>query len=396
MSARLSVLREGGLQILVPDKPGGKISSRMPAFYNPRMITNRDMSVICAESYARTQTHPICVCDLLSATGIRGLRYLGLKSVQELYMNDIGKTAFDLMYRNLEMNFATHQVEKEEGLVSCKVDGKKVWITNREALLFLAEYKHTFHLLDLDPFGSPANFIPSCLKALRHGSMFCVTATDTAPLCGTYPKTCTRRYGSLSLKTGYKHETGLRILIGHIVRRAASMDIGTRPLFSHATAHYYRIYLSIRGSRSAADRALGMIGWAAHCSRCNSRLAHPGFLPPTPRCCDQPMTVFGPLWIGPLKDDRFVRSMINVIGGEDGEASEIVLKVSREIDTFSFYDIHIFARMLGMRAPRTSEVMRVLKENGYRVSPTHITGTGLKTDASSPDLCRIITQLARA
>ena len=311
MTSDFPVQREGGLRILAPLQPGGKVSSEMAAFYNPRMVPNRDIATLCAAAYSGTQQQPVSVCDLLSATGVRGLRFLGLDGVGEVYMNDVGRTPFDLMYRNLKLNYAPTSVKRSKGLITCVVDGKKVYISNQEALTFLAEHKHSFHILDLDPFGSPVAFIPSCIKSLRHGSMFCVTATDTAALCGTYPTTCVRRYDALPFKTEYRHEIGLRILAGYLVRRGCSVEVGMRPLFSHATAHYYRLYLSVKVSRKAADESLGRMGWGLHCLRCGSRRAVPGFLPPQGVCCGVPMGAFGPLWVGPLKDEGFVGSMVD-------------------------------------------------------------------------------------
>jgi len=383
---------EGDIHILVPHPPSDKIDSDMPAFYNPVMATNRDIAIIAARAFAQSQPGPLTVCDLLSATGIRGLRYLGVRGLGRLYMNDIRKTAFELMMRNLKNNFDVDLLKQEADLVGAKAMGKEVWISRKEALLFLAEHKHFFDILDLDPFGSPAPFLPASLKAMRHGSLLCVTATDTATLCGTYPKTCVRRYGSKPLRTAYKHEVGLRVLIGYVVRQAASMDVGANPIFSHATAHYYRVYFSIKGSRSAADRALSLVGWGAHCENCLSRSSFPGFLPPSPTCCGRPMRIFGPLWLGPIKERGFVKSMSQLLDPADlGEAAQIVRRVSDEIDTFSFYDLHAFAKDLSIPAPPTSRILQALRDRGFLASPTHITGTGLKTDASAKELRQILT-----
>ena len=396
MTPKFTVQREGGLRILAPLRPGDKVSSEMAAFYNPRTVPNRDIAVLCAAAYSRTQQQPVSVCDLLAATGVRGLRFLALDGVGAVYMNDVGRTPFQLMYRNLKLNYAPTSVNRNKGLVTCIVDGKSVRISNQEALTFLAEHKHSFHVLDLDPFGSPVAFIPSCIKSLRHGSMFCVTATDTAPLCGTYPSTCVRRYDALPFKTEYRHEIGLRILTGYLVRRGCSVEVGMRPLFSHATAHYYRLYLAVKGSRRSADESLGEMGWALHCFKCGSRRPAHGFLPPQGVCCGAPMAVSGPLWVGPLKDEGFVRSMTDQMPFlEMGpEAAGIVSKVAQEADIFSFYDTHQFSRMLGVPAPSTSKLMGAMRQLGFQASPTHITGTGLKTDAPASEIVRCIRELS--
>ncbi len=396
MSSDLVIVGEGGLKILVPRRPGQTMTSRTPGFYNPAMVTNRDIATICAAAYSKAQPRPIVACDIMSATGIRGLRYLGLDDVLEVHMNDIGRTAFELMYRNLEMNYSVKDVTREESAVRCLVDGKTVLITNQEALLFLAQHKHHYQLLDLDPFGSPVGFIPSCLKALRHGSLLCITATDTAPLCGTYPRTCLRRYGCLSMKTDYMHELGVRILVAHVARQACSLELGVKPLLCHATAHYYRVYLEVKGSRKASDRSLDMIGWGGHCKRCGSRQAFAGHLPAAPSCCGEPMSILGPLWAGPLKDDEFLSGVMALcpFPGVGDEAAGILRKLAEELDTYSYYDLHHLSRRLGIPAPSTSRVLHELHSRGFQASPTHISGRSVKTDASLADLVGCLTRLS--
>lgn len=395
MSQGFSIQREGDIELLVPTSENGKVTSEMPAFYNPAMAANRDIAVACIAAFTKGQDRRIAACDFLAATGVRGLRYLGVEGLHEVHMNDIRPSALELIFENLKRNYRTADVRREEGKISCKVDDKTVFITTQEAHLFLAEHKRSFDVVDLDPFGSPAEFLPSALRSARHRSMLCVTATDTATLCGRYPRTCARRYLATPLKTSYKHETGLRTLAGYVTRLAASMEVAARPVLSHATAHYYRVYFKLRGSRSAADSALGSVGWAAHCARCDARETFTGFLPPSPRCCGEPMSVFGPLWIEGMNRPAFVQAASeNLPPCATPEARKVMEGLSREIDTFSYFDLHHLASLERRQVPPTDSVVEELLELGYRVSPTHITPIGLKTDAPAKELTRIIRRIS--
>jgi tRNA G26 N,N-dimethylase Trm1 len=69
--------------------------------------------------------------------------------------------------------------------------------------------------------------------------------------------------------------------------------------------------------------------------------------------------------------------------------------VAAELDTFSFYDMHVFAANMGLSARPTGEVIEALRSKGFLASPTHVTGTGIKTDACASDLQACITELAR-
>jgi tRNA (guanine26-N2/guanine27-N2)-dimethyltransferase len=398
MSPVLRTLREGAIKLQVPVEPGGKLSSRMPAFYNPRMTASRDISLLCAQAYANRQGPPVTLCDLLAATGVRGLRSLAVNGITEVHLNDIGRTAFELMQKNLKLNYRAQVEERGPRGLAFRAEGKRVSISNLEARAYLAEHKNSLHILDLDPFGTPAGLVEPCLKALRHGSMFCVTATDTATLCGTYPKACVRRYSSLPIRTEYRHEVGLRILAAFVLRRAASMEMGCTPVFSHATDHYYRICFRTTGSRRAADVALAGLGWGLHCPICGERRARPGFLPPEEECCGRRMPVLGPLWTGPLKEGSFVEEMISSNRPEFSitpAALKIVENVAGELEVYSFHDIHGIARSLGIPAPATGRVIRALDDLGYPATPTHVTGTGVKTAAPAREVASLVNELSR-
>ncbi|MBU7004162.1 MAG: tRNA (guanine(10)-N(2))-dimethyltransferase [Theionarchaea archaeon] len=398
MPPEMRTLNEGGIEFLVPAIDGDRPTSRMPAFYNPQMSTSRDIALLCAGAYSPTQEGGIVACDLLAATGIRGLRLLRVPKIREIYINDIGKTAFELMHRNLERNYEAVALDEDGEGTWLRVGNADVHLTNSEALLFLARRKHQFHLVDLDPFGSPAGLIQPSIKSLRHGSMLAVTATDTATLCGTYPGTCMRRYGSRSLKTDYRHEAGIRILIAYIARVGASMERGIIPLFSHATAHYYRVYLKVMGSRQAANDSLSRTGWGYHCLECSSRSFSNAFVPESVSCCGREMEIFGPLWTGSIWDGGFVQSVGEANRPEYSigtEALEIVDNVSREPDLYSYYDLHHASRLMGIPAPKTQDVISRLASMGYEAGPTHVTGTGVKTDAGVEELRRAISGLSR-
>ena len=109
------------------------------------------------------------------------------------------------------------------------------------------------------------------------------------------------------------------------------------------------------------------------------------------------MRAFGPLWTGSTKDGGFVESMgeANRPGyGVGPQALRIVEEISKELDVFSYYDLHALSSMLGTPAPRTSEVISRLGDSGFAASPTHITGTGVKTDAAVDEVRAAIRELS--
>lgn len=79
-------------------------------------------------------------------------------------------------------------------------------------------FKHSepskrFQAVDLDPYGSPSQFLDSAVQCVVDGGMLLVTCTDMAILCGNFPETCYLKYGAVSLKIPAQHEMVSFILI---------------------------------------------------------------------------------------------------------------------------------------------------------------------------------------
>lgn len=68
-------------------------------------------------------------------------------------------------------------------------------------------------MVDLDPYGSAAPFIDSAIQNVSNGGLLCITCTDMAVLCASYPETCFAKYGSLPMKGDNSHEAVIFILI---------------------------------------------------------------------------------------------------------------------------------------------------------------------------------------
>ena len=74
------------------------------------------------------------------------------------------------------------------------------------------EYSERFHIVDLDPYGSPTQFLDSAVQCVVDGGMLLVTCTDMAILCGNFPETCYAKYGGIPLKSPATHEMVLVLL----------------------------------------------------------------------------------------------------------------------------------------------------------------------------------------
>ncbi|MFN3621907.1 MAG: tRNA (guanine-N1)-methyltransferase, partial [Nitrososphaerales archaeon] len=196
-------VKEDETIILVPkNSVFCRIPPKSPAFYNPAAKLNRDLSLRIYGAYASLTHSDITFGDALAGVGARGLRVAKeCKNVAQIYLNDLNPKAIELARCAAKLNGIS----------------EKCVFTTKDAILFLAEHSisaNRFDILDIDPFGSPTPFLAAALRAVKRGGLISLTATDTAVLCGVYPKVALRRYGGLSIRCEYANEVGARLLFG--------------------------------------------------------------------------------------------------------------------------------------------------------------------------------------
>jgi len=100
----LKEIKEGKARLLIPDpstysKDGKFDPSWAPIFYNPRMVLNRDISVVITK-LAKVRR----ALDAFTASGVRGIRYALEGGVEEVSFNDRNVEALQLAQKNAELN----------------------------------------------------------------------------------------------------------------------------------------------------------------------------------------------------------------------------------------------------------------------------------------------------
>jgi len=334
--------KEGLLDFFAPT---GKISKKLEVFYNPNKKFDRDLSVLLMEAF-KTLYQTRTVCDLLAATGVRGLRFAKENKVK-VWLNDANPKAYKLIKKNAK--------------------GLGVNISNREANLFLREYDNKFDYIDIDPFGSPNPFLHSAItKLVKKNGVLAITATDTAPLCGTYPKACIRKYQSTPLKTPYYNELGLRILVKKVITVGAEYEIALKPIFCHSTMHYFRAYFLSNSGAGRTDKLLSQIGLWQHdfatLKRRKYLLGEKRF-----------GAVCGPLWLGKLWDEDLLKIL------PDTKFLKTIKSESRF--GVGFYHLPTICSKLKKECPKMEKILSCL--DGSR---THFNPQGLKTNVELSEL----------
>jgi len=391
------LIREGTGTFVVPrlkafvKSPEEYAPSKAPVFFNPVMELNRDIAVLALQSFQKIVNREITVCEPLASCGIRGIRFAReVRGIKKVIMNDINFRATKIAEQNIEINGVT----------------KKVVVKNRDANQILSSYStphRRFDAIDIDPFGSPVHYMDSALRALRNQGLLALTATDMAPLCGVHQKACIRKYGGKPLRTEYCHELAVRLLLGCAAAMAAKHEIGVKPVFSHVSDHYARVYITIAYGARKADESLENMGYVLHCFDCFHRESIKGLTSlsgHSMKCveCGSPLKLGGPLWIGDLLQEDFCDLMLVETGKRafrNGAKIEKMLNLARsEVKApLGYYVIDKLCDALNRPVPSVKKMVEAIGEKGNSVWLTHFSSKAIKSTASASVMMEVLRQI---
>ncbi len=378
-------IREGAVELFAPVSE--KVNSEMPVFYNPVMRLNRDITVLVLNAAMHTGLlkSGFEALDLLSATGVKGLRILKeCKAVGSVTLNDLSKKAAKLINRNAELN---------------KVKSKAK-ITSKPANLILQELK-SYHFIDVDPFGSPVPFLDDAIKRLKPHGILGVTATDVSTLCGAYPLTCSRRYGSLTVKCPQIHEIGLRILIKKVQEVAAQYDVALTPIFSHSSNHYLRAFLVKETGAKKTDEVVKQFEIFQKAGPLwGGTLWDKSLTDNVLKLAIESLMAQGNYY-HPLKSELDFEGIPELFDDQKAQKIKTNIRIAKEsaklaktineeakISVIGFHDLH----SMGLKAiPKIDDVIAALLKKGYKAARTHFKNTGIRTNVGLKQIKEIIS-----
>jgi tRNA (guanine26-N2/guanine27-N2)-dimethyltransferase len=357
----MNKITEGRAEILVPAK---SLTKKAETFFNPEMGHQRDITMSGLRIYQKMAGHGLSICDPLAGTGVRSVRIsLEVPGIDKITINDSNPRAFALIKKNWSMNKPNKRIGID--------------ITNKRANVLFLENQKEFDYIDIDPFGSPINFVFNAGYALKSRSLLACTATDTGALCGAFPSTCFTRYGIKAVKTDFFKETGVRVLITAIMLELARHDMAFDPMYSHSN-HYFRVIGKVRRSKGMVSAQFRQIGFLAYCQSCLYRsTAISGECPN----CGKKISIIGPLWLGKIKETGFCKKMLADMRSNDCRRTKELDTSLLEIDSPGYYGMPRLFRVLKKAPAPLEHVMKTLKSKGYEASRTHLSPNGIKTDA---------------
>jgi tRNA (guanine26-N2/guanine27-N2)-dimethyltransferase len=387
-------ISEGKVKVLVPKleaykkQPCDYAPSKAPVFYNPVMELNRDISVLAFQAYQRLFGREISICDALTGSGIRGIRFASeIRGVKKVVISDINERSFKLACYNVHLNDLQDLVEVNHKDANC--------------LLSCHGAPHLrFDIIDIDPFGTPVPYLDSVVRALRNKGLLAATATDLAPLCGVHAKACIRKYGGKPLRTEYCQELAVRLLAGYIATVAAKQEIGVHILFSHSSDHYIRVYAQIGYGAKKADASIKKLGYVLHCFNCFHRETaetfSSRFFEKCPECGSK-MSWAGPLWLGKIFDSQFCDAMAQ-------ENKRTAFRNSRRITNLialakdeaeaptTYYVLDQISDKLSSVVPSVFTMLQSLRNKGFKAVQTHFDTRGIRTDAAALTMQKILRE----
>jgi tRNA (guanine26-N2/guanine27-N2)-dimethyltransferase len=374
---------------------GSALTKSMPVFYNPKMIINRDITLLAYRAFyeeykLKYPDRTIKICDSMAASGIRSLRLLKfLPDDVKIIANDLNGLALRLIQANAGLNNIPDRLQLEKfdcNLLYHRLDGEKEYQT----------------IIDIDPFGTPNRFIESAFSALLPGGLLAVTATDTAVIFGVRRDACYRKYNIRSLHTTFLKEVGIRIILYFIASRAHPLNMYIEPYASFSSDHFIRVFVRVyRGQEGPAKnlKESGYILWCEHCDwRSTIPLDLSGFTQNCPYC-GQKTDFGGPLWLGKLHDVSFLQRIMTILNETPPSSlpskNRLLKMLNRmqEEDQFpvGFYDIHKFSDLINASVPGMDVMIQKITERGFRACRTHFEDHGLKSDAP----IEVITEILR-
>ncbi len=338
------------MKITVPE--GGVYERNV--FFNPEAELTRDISVAALQVFQKKFDSSLIVCDALSGSGMRGLRYgKEVKKIKSIILNDKNPISVKIIKKNI----------KENKL------GKKCTAVKKDANLMMRE--NVYNVIDLDPFGSPTLFLDSAARSIYHSGLLMVTATDLMVLSGVYPNACFKKYGVESMKTDYYAELGARILISSVIRALARRERAFIPLMTFSSKHYIR--------------TIGMIGPASKLTKSIKQFDY----------VKEGNKTIGPVYLGPIQDKKFCKEVKKEIQNRKfklmKKEEKLLNLLMEEADMPAFYyDIHKIAKSKKTEVPKFDMIIKNLKKTGYKVSRTHFIETAIKTDAPKERVEKLI------
>lgn len=363
-------------------------------FFNPAQKLNRDLSVEVIKECFRGKER-IRILDAMSATGLRGIRYLKEISNSVVYLNDVSDCALDAINANIVLNGMSPDMVRHLGadIQSIRVEREnsaRVSVVRSDCNVLMASLPCFFDVIDIDPFGSCSEYIDNALRSIRHGGLVCLTATDKAVLC-TNEKKCKIKYSTAIPRRMGMNEVPLRTIVSLVSRHASKFGASVEPVVCLSVDFYVRVFVRILRRNPQSVIKNNSYVFFCDCHKISEVDGRGGEMSSVCSNCKGRMKLCGPFWNGPLHDGDVVHRMLDGMGETtDKRLLGILRCVGQEISTLFYYEIPRLCSILKINTMRLADLMNALANLGHSVSFTHSELNAIKTDAPVETINKIL------
>eukprot|EP00953_Heterococcus_sp_UTEX-ZZ885_P024314 13306-Heterococcus_DN1.PRE.5 len=407
------MLEEGGVQL--HDVADGSL------FYNEHQLLQRDLSVAVLRVLRASSSDPnLTVCDALSGTGVRALRYAveccTAKGSIKVTANDASTSA--AIVANRDLNGIAAELFAVQG---------------QDASALLLANALQFYYIDLDPFGSPMPFLAAAVTAVADHGVLAVAATDFDVISGKRARACRRLYGTNPVPNSTcPGEVALRVLLQAIATAAAEQGKLVEPLLCVGLEFCVRVFVRVHSNAAsnAAAAAAAAAGTADAVADADAAVPELIWLTPAditaagsaytvhyskPNSDNSEQSrnktaaaVYGPLWGGPLYSTDFVAQVLALLTRTETDAASatatavqppskllyplatadriaaLLSSLTQELQgVILSCSMPLLAKQLGIAHMRPSllTVINCLNAAGHQCSLTHTDPQGFKTTA---------------
>lgn len=362
-------------------------------FFNPAQKLNRDLSVeVIKESFSKRER--IRILDAMSATGLRGIRYLKEVGNSIVYFNDISESALQTIKRNILQNGVDEDAidcfDSNLSYIKATDSCKRANAIRSDCNVLMVSLPSFFDVIDIDPFGSCSEYIDNAIRAIRHGGLLCFTATDKAVLCSNEKK-CQTKYSTVILRKIGMNELPLRTIVSLVSRQASKFGASIEPVVSLSVDFYARVFIRVlkRNPKSVIERNSHV--FFCKCYRFVEVDGRANQVNSVCTNCHGNMKLCGPFWNGPLHDKDLVQRILNALpDAADKRLVGVLRYLKQEIPTLFYYEIPRLCSILKINTIKQTKLMNSLANLNYSVSYTHSELNAIKTDAPLEVINRVL------
>jgi tRNA (guanine26-N2/guanine27-N2)-dimethyltransferase len=342
-----------------------------PAFFRPESRTARDLGVLAAAVY-RQQHQRLHVLDAMSGCGVRSLRYALEANADWIWMNEGNPDVAAVLRQNLTTQLSMERIRLTIG-------------SAHQAFHECLYQQNYFDLIDLDCFGSPSAYLSACVQVARKGGLIYLTATDSRTCTGHNPSASLRYFGAYARAHPAAHEQGLRLLLGSFMQQALMQGFAITPVFSFFQGQLYRVMMRLVDGQNWSEQQFGFLGYCYACGdyqTVNWRGLSRAMCPHHE--ASYPLTLSGPMWLGPLHTPQDLAKMQNLAQAWGWEARKTLLEAMAAETPFPpyFFTLAEIGRRTKIDIPKRDRLIAALQDRGYAAAMTHLNPQALKTTAS--------------